>query len=297
MKKSKKTLKRAVAALATIIFVIIALLPVFFVFTDSFMTDRELSERFDSYQPETNHYTYKNTQPLYPYPFSTGQYWDLIANGRGYFFLYSRSLAVALAITAGQTAVCVAVGFLLGRFAFRGRAILFVFYVIVMFLPYSATLLPNYMTIRAMGLLDTQSSIILPAVFSPLGVVIMTIFAALVPQEVFDAALLETKNLFTMMWHIFIPETKPAIAMVAIISFSEAWNMVEQPQALMENRLIHPLSVSLNGIFSSGRIANFAACLLYMIPAVLLLFAFEDLLTNKIMNMAKKEVEELNVKD
>ena len=91
--------------------------------------------------------------------------------------------------------------------------ILLTVYVIVLFLPYSATLLPNYMMLRSMNLLNTQFALILPAVFHPLGTIIMTIFIAGIPQETMDAALLETKSLFAFHRHIVLPQITPAIAL------------------------------------------------------------------------------------
>ena len=222
------------------------------------------------------------SQILFPTAFSLKQYWKLVVGSEGSFYLYTRSLFVAITATAGHLAVSVIVGFLFGKFPFKGRAALLTAYVIVLFLPYSATLLPNYMMLRTMNLLDTQSALILPAIFNPLGTVIMTIFIANIPQETMDAALLETKSLFTFIRHIVIPQIGPALALTLVITFTEAWNMVEQPQAMMENKLLHPLSSTLSSIFS-GDASNYAGGMLYILPSVLLLFAFEDVLMDQFM--------------
>lgn len=216
-----------------------------------------------------------------PFPFSIGQYFDLLSSSKGYFILYTRSFMIALLITIGQLIVSVVVGFCLGRFKFRGRLAFIIGYVMVFFLPYSATLLPNYMIIKAMGLLGTQASLVLPAIFSPAGVVIMTIFTAMLPMETFEAALLETKSIFSIIRHVLIPQLRPGIALTVIISFTEAWNMVEAPQALMEDKLKHPLSLLLNDIFRADTSVNFAGSALYIIPAMILLFIFSDILINK----------------
>lgn len=201
--------------------------------------------------------------------------------------MFLRSYLAAIAVTAGQTVISVAVGFLLGRFKFRGKMILLAAYTLVLFLPYSATLLPNYMIIREMSLLNTQWSIILPAIFSPLGVIIMMIFVSSIPDETLDAALLETKKLSEILRHIVIPQIIPGIALTVIITFTEAWNMVEQPQAMMENKLLHPLSVSLNSIFSGGEV-SFAGSFLYTIPPVLLLWSCRDSLREGILKSVRQ---------
>jgi ABC-type sugar transport system, permease component len=220
--------------------------------------------------------------------FSIGQYWELIANGKGYFYLYLRSFMVALLITIGQVVISIIVGFLFGRFSFWGKTFLFVLYVIVLFLPYSASLLPNYIIIRTLGLLNTQAAIILPSVFMPLTVVISIIFISSLPQETFDAALLETKSIFQVIRHILLPQISPAVVLTIIISFTEAWNLVEQPQALMEDRLLHPLSLLMNSIFGGGGI-NYAGCMLYLVPAFILLVLFEDALSDKGIGGIKRQ--------
>lgn len=207
--------------------------------------------------------------------FTLRQYAALFCDGGEYFFLFLRSYLVAVAITAGQTLVSIAAGFLLGRFRFRGRRLLLGLYALILFLPYSAVMLPNYMILRELRLLNTQASIILPAVFSPLGAVILTIFVASIPEETFDAALLETGKLSEILRYVALPQIKPGIALTLVVTFTEAWNMVEQPQAMMEDKLRRPLSVSLNGIFSGGE-ANFAGAFLYILPPILLLWSLRD---------------------
>ncbi|MBR5268188.1 MAG: carbohydrate ABC transporter permease [Lachnospiraceae bacterium] len=257
-----------------VLFCIIALAPVYFLLINSLLSPDAFPDR----------------QMFFPNTFSLRQYWNLIIGNEGYFLLYTRSLFIAMAATAGQLAVSVIAGFLFGKFSFKGRMILLTVYVIVLFLPYSATLLPNYMMLRSMNLLNTQFALILPAVFHPLGTIIMTIFIAGIPQETMDAALLETKSLFAFLRHIVLPQITPAIALTLIIAFTEAWNMVEQPQAMMENRLLHPLSSVLGSIFSGDRV-NYAGSLLYILPPILLLFAFEEELMDQLIEKAALKTE------
>lgn len=251
----RKKVENFIISVVLIIFCTAALLPVLFMFAKS-VTD------------ETG--------------FTKAEYKSLFTDGGEYFFMFLRSLSVATAVTFGHTCVSIAVGFLFGRFHFRGRLILLALYAIVLFLPYSATLLPNYMIVRELNLLNTQWAIILPSVFSPLGVIIMTVFIISVPDETIDAALLETRKLSDIICRIIIPQIIPGIVLTVVITFTEAWNMVEQPQAMMENRLLHPLSVSLNNIFA-GTGGNFAGAFIYIIPPILLLWSCRDALREGIM--------------
>ncbi len=219
--------------------------------------------------------------------FTLDGYKELFTAGGEYFFRFIRSMTIAFAVTAGQTAVSAAVGFLLGRFSFRGRLLLIALYSVVLFLPYSAVLLPNYMVIREMGFLDTQCSVIIPAVFSPLGVIIMTVFISALDQETIDAALLDTRRISDILFGVVLPQAAPGIALTVIVTFTEAWNMVEQPQAMMENKLLHPLSVSLGGIFSDS--AGFAGSFLYIIPPILILWSCRESVIDGLTEGKRKE--------
>ncbi len=208
------------------------------------------------------------------------QFCELFTGDSGYFYLMLRSLTVATVILAGQLAVSIPVGFLLGKFKFRMRMLIIMLYTVVLFLPYSATLLPNYLIISRLGLLNTQLSIILPAIFSPLGVIIIAIFTSTVPPETLDAALLETKSIIVILFRIVLPQIKPGIVLTAFISFIEAWNMVEQPQTMLEDRLRYPLSLLMNSIFGRGEVYNFAGVFLYILPPILLLYACRSEITD-----------------
>ncbi len=160
----------------------------------------------------------------------------------------------------------------------------------IMLLPYSATPLPNYMMIRDMGLLNTQLSIILPAVFSPLGGIIMTIFISVIPQDVIDAALLETNRVTVLLKDIIIPQVRHGIALTMMISFTEAWNMVEQPRAMMNQTILQPLSAVLSNIFTKGNVSigSAAGVFLYILPPLLLLWSCRDILNDSIFTSKRK---------
>lgn len=215
---------------------------------------------------------------------SLNQYWELISGSSGYFYLFFRSSVVAFVITVCQCIISITFGFFVGRFKFFGRVLLITLYSVVLLLPYSATLLPNYMMIRDMHLLNTQLALILPASFSPLGGIIMTIFISSIPQEVIDAALLETNSIIVLLKDIIIPQVYHGVVLTMMISFTEAWNMVEQPQAMMDNDLLHPLSSTLGNIFTYGNVnvGSATGVFLYIIPPILLLWSCRDMFSESI---------------
>jgi multiple sugar transport system permease protein len=260
--------------------IVAMLLPVYCSVINSLLSDQEVLERFTLAQPDDSGYTYTRSLTAIPFPISFDQYFCLLSDSDSYFFLFFRSLCIAFIITMGQILISITVGLFLGKYSFRGRVLLLILYGFILFMPYSATLLPNYLVMRELSLLNTHLSIILPAVFSPIGVILMTIFISNIPSETIESALLETKNIFMIIHHIIIPQIQPGIALTVIISFTEAWNMVEQPQTMLDNKLLHPLSMSLNSIFNTS--PNHASLFLYMIPPFLIMWVYRDVLVSQI---------------
>lgn len=215
--------------------------------------------------------------------FSLKQFAKLFIDSNDYFYIYTRTFVITCFITIMQLITSIICGFLFGMFRFKLKRPLIITYVLVMLLPYSATLLPNYIILRYLGLLNTHASIILPAIFYPLGTIIITIFLSNIPKETVEAALFETTSIYVILKHIVLPQIIQAIALTGIITFTETWSMVEQPQALIENKYIQPLSVSLNSIFSSGDIMNYAGGVLYLIPPIIVLFAFSNILFEELL--------------
>ena len=260
----KCKLMNIIINLLMIAFIAVMIFPLWSIFISSLNNDSEI------------HFWIKD--------FSLSQYRKLLSGSSGYFYLFFRSSVVTFVITICQCMVSITFGFLVGRFRFKGRMLLIILYSIVLLLPYSATLLPNYMMIRDVNLLNTQLSIIIPASFSPLGCIIMTIFISIIPQETIDAVLLETNSVIVLLKDIIVPQARPGVVLTIMISFTEAWNMVEQPQAMMDNNLLHPLSSVLGNIFtySDANIGSTAGVFLYILPTIFLLWSCRDLFNESI---------------
>lgn len=112
------------------------------------------------------------------------------------------------------------------RKTFRNR--LFA-YVILMMMPYQVTLVPNYLVLNWMKLLDTNWSIWLPGIFSPFSVYLITKYMRRIPVPLIEAAKIDGANEFQVFTKICIPICKGVITTCAILVFMDYWNMVEQP--------------------------------------------------------------------
>jgi multiple sugar transport system permease protein len=154
-----------------------------------------------------------------------------------------------------------------------------------MMMPFQVTLLPNYIQARFLGIYDTYWAIILPGVFAPFGVFLLRQFMRYIPDEFIEAVSLESQSVADILRIAIIPALKPGIIALAVLSFAESWNMVEQPLVLMEDSLRYPLSIALNSIIERSTNVAFAGSVIFMIPIVILYCYFDEHIFKGIGNL------------
>jgi multiple sugar transport system permease protein len=145
-------------------------------------------------------------------------------------------------------------------------------------MPYQVTLVPNFLVAEKFGILNTRWAIILPGIFSPFSVFLLTKVMRRIPTAYIEAAKLDGANEFQIMTKICVPLCKGAIVSIAMLVFIDYWNMVEQPLVLMNDSDMHPLSVFLSQINTGDVGLAFAVGTVYMVPTILMFLYGEDYL-------------------
>lgn len=190
-----------------------------------------------------------------------------------YLYKFWVSLGLCGAIVAGQLAVSCMGGFAFAKYRFGGKKVLFFLLIVLMMMPVQVTLVPNYIVLRRMQLIGSWWALILPAVFAPFGTFLMTQIFRSVPDEILDAARLDGANTAQVLLRVLVPAGKGGIISLMLISFIDAWNMVEQPVVFLQDSSRYPLSVFLASVNSQNFPLSFACGILAVLP-VLLLFLF-----------------------
>lgn len=195
------------------------------------------------------------------------------------FWFYPKfwfSLGVALAIGLGSVilAVLAAVGLKFGRVKY-GKGILFVL-LLLMLMPLQTTLLPNYIGLRDLSMLDKPAALILPMLVSPFAIYLMYQYMDTVSYEGFEAARLETGSVFRILCSIILPQMKACVAAVFVFMFAEGFNMVEQPLYFVKKENLKPLSVLAESLTGANSHLIFAVGFLCMIPMLLLYGFYEE---------------------
>jgi ABC-type glycerol-3-phosphate transport system permease component len=188
------------------------------------------------------------------------------------------SLLVAAASIVGIIALSLLAGFVLARFDFPGRTFFFTLVIALMMVPGIASLIPLFVMMRDMGLLNTIWVLIIPhiAAGSVLGTILMKTFIEGIPQEVFDAARIDGAGPARLFRSIMLPLSLPVIGTVSLITIIGVWNDFFWPLLTVTQNELKTVSVGL--IFFQGQSGTdfgpmFAGYLLASLP-LLLLFTF-----------------------
>lgn len=131
-------------------------------------------------------------------------------------------------ITVGQTTLAVIVaslaGFAFAKYEFAGKRPLFVLTLLTLMIPFEVTVVPLFNLMVKIGWLDTYWSVIVPGALSAFGVFLMRQVMLAVPDELLDAGRIDGATEFRILWQVVIPLSRGGLAVLALLSFLNAWN-------------------------------------------------------------------------
>ncbi len=205
---------------------------------------------------------------------SLQSYYEVFLGKTEFLLRFWKSVGLSLCIAALQVVVSTLAGYGFAKFRFPGKNVLFFLMIILMILPLQVTLMPNYLLLQGAGLLGTNLSLILPAVFVPLGTFIITQGFRSIPDNLLEAAQLDGCSTLAMIPRILIPSNSGALICAGLLSFVDAWNMVEQPLTYLEDFRDYPISVALASVSPAEPTVLMACCVLVALPPLFLFLLF-----------------------
>ena len=218
---------------------------------------------------------------LIPNMVSLGQYHQILIADNTVLRLFVNSAMYAALILLGQAAVIPAMAFALSRFRFRGQNGIFFGIILLMLLPFQVTMVPNVLTLRSLGLMNTVWAVILPMWFAPFYIFLIRQFMVGLPNELIEAAEMDGAGTLSVYLRVILPVCRPILGAAAALSFAESWNLVEQPITYLAAREdLHPMSTMFNQLANENTGFEFAGAALYILPALFVyLFFQEDILS------------------
>ena len=284
MKKKKRYFGRFAIFLLCLFFSVVFLLPTVLTITNSFMSESEIMANYGMiFSAAGGGFVSKTVNLKFiPDKVTFSQYISGLIRSPEYLLKFWNSVILVVPIVIFQIAVASVAAYGFTRWRGRIRSGIFFFYVILMLMPYQVTLVPNYLVSGWLGILNTRWAVILPGVFAPFSVFLLTKFMRRIPYSLIEAAKIDGAGEWEIFTRICLPQCRTALYSIAILVFIDYWNMVEQPLILLEDADSQPLSVFLSGI-NSGEIGlAFAMAVIYMVPCLLLFLHGEEYLVEGI---------------
>jgi raffinose/stachyose/melibiose transport system permease protein len=206
---------------------------------------------------------------------SMSTFWTMLLN----------SFLVMLGTTTGVVIICSMTAFVLSRMKFRGQNLVFNFLTLGLMFPVAIAILPVYLVVRQIGLIDSLWGVILVQTAFQLSIciVILRNFFKAIPSELQDAASIDGCNAFGFFWRIMLPLTRPSLAAVASLTMVVTWNDLLVPLVLINNEKLWTLplgTMQFQGQYGMNLALIAAFVTLSAVPAVIFyLFAQRQLVS------------------
>ena len=195
-----------------------------------------------------------------------------------FFRMYWNTIFTSLIIVAGQLLLCSLAGYAFGRIHFPGRGFLFVLCLAVLMIPSSFLILPQYLIIQKLGLLNTLHAIYLPNLFSAFGTFLMRQFFMTIPLELEDAARIDGCGHGRIYSRIMLPLIRPGLVSLGVLTLRFAWKNLMWPMIVNTEKSKMTLTAGLSylqGQYITDYPSIMAGALLATIPLIIIYAIFQ----------------------
>lgn len=168
-----------------------------------------------------------------PWPLSIDNYVDA-AEKVDVFRLLANTFGVALVSAIGQLLVALLASYAFAMYTFRFRGLLYLAFVGTWLVPFQVTMLPNYVLLYQLGLINNLAGVIVPTLCSALGVLMLRQHMASFPKDLVAAARLDGRTSWSILWTVVVPNQRPALAALSILLFINSWNEYFWPAVVLQ---------------------------------------------------------------
>lgn len=192
---------------------------------------------------------------------------------------YLNTIKIAVSVTVIQLFTCSFAAYAFSKLKFPGRDTIFVGYICTMMIPYQVIMVPQFMIIRILGLVDTHMALILTAAFSPFGVFLFRQFFMSIPDELSEAAKIDGCGEFRIYSQIILPLAKPAAASLVIFTFVDRWNDFLGPLIYINSDKMKTLQLGMRNFqteYASSYALIMAAAVCASIPTIIVYLIAQD---------------------
>jgi raffinose/stachyose/melibiose transport system permease protein len=217
-----------------------------------------------------------------PDPWVPSNYTEVLTSDT-FWIQLKNSILIAAVTTIVVLVFASLAAFVFARRRFRGREVVFTLFTLGLLFPSAVAILPLFVLVRTVGLLDNPLGIALPqAAFAlPLTIIILRPFFRSIPLELEDAALIDGCGTFGFFWRILLPLSRPVLATIAVLTIVSSWNSFLLPLVILSDQANWTLPLGVSNFstqYSSDTARILAYTSLSLVPAlVFYLFAERQL--------------------
>lgn len=202
--------------------------------------------------------------------FSTQPVWRWIWN----------SLLIAVVTTAISVCVSLGAGYALAKYSFWGKGLLYTAFLITIMIPIQVTLVPSFLVVARLGLVDSPWAVILPTAFDVVGIFIARQFMLSVPNALVEAARVDGAGEFRAFFSVVLPTCGPLVGVLVILAFMARWNDFLWPMVVLQGNesLTVPVALSTltnNPAFASPWGAVMAVATVTVLPILAVFLVFQ----------------------
>jgi raffinose/stachyose/melibiose transport system permease protein len=208
-----------------------------------------------------------------PNPWVSENYTAILTSGAFWRQVRNSTVIALLTVLIVLPAASLA-AFVIARYLFRGRELVYGLFTLGLLFPVAVAILPLFIMLRQIGLLSNPLGVALPqAAFGlPIAIIVMRPFFRAIPNELQDAAAIDGCGPFRLYWSVMLPLSRPVLSTIAVIAIVGSWNAFFLPLLVLVDPSQHTLPIGVNNI-SAQYSTDYARVLAYtslaMVPALL----------------------------
>ena len=205
--------------------------------------------------------------------------------------LFLNSVGVSFSVTFLQLLTSAMAGYAFARIPFRGKSVLFLVYLATMMIPMQVIIVPLFIEMRQLNLIDSYLGLGLPMIVSAFGTFFMRQAMMSIPKEIEEAAVLDGAGHFRIFYKIAIPMTLPALSALCILAFMSVWNAFLWPLIILfsPEKMTIPLGLAnLHGQYNTEWPMVMAGTTLAVIPIAILYISLQKQITQSFLTAGLK---------
>ena len=191
---------------------------------------------------------------------------------------FANSLGLALAITAVSLLLNSMAGYAFAKLSFRGRDRIFRGLLTALVIPAQVGMLPLFLLLHEMGLIDTYAAVVIPGLASVFGIFLVRQYALSIPDSLLDAARVDGASELRVYWSIALPILRPVLVTLAIFTFLASWNDFMWPLIVLSDQAWQTAPVALAGLSREHVQDNelmMAGSVVTLVPVLALFFVLQ----------------------